>query len=222
MTVDEDGRAEGALGPLHDAAKGAVIGLVVALDAHQCVVYGQLTAVDLGAVGNDPGNGAKPAGNPHRTSVGVGRQGAVEHGRIELVGLAVDVYIGAREMGPHQRCAAMDGAGKQVVDETVFRTAKRVRVEPCRIQQAVGIDRARMRRVEQKRHPDAVTGDQDLKRRIEFWIGVGHGFPEFFGAASCPDSDKNERPCPCYEGSNSRPFTLSCRQGLQITPQFPY
>ena len=45
------------------------------------------------------------------------RKPPVEHARIELVGLAVDVDIAAREMRAHQRMAAFDHAGDQFVDE---------------------------------------------------------------------------------------------------------
>ena len=79
-------------------AERPVVGLVDRIDPLQAFVDGERTGVDLLAFGDDAGNRAEAAGDADRADVGVGRQAAGEHLRVELVGLAVDVEPGAREI----------------------------------------------------------------------------------------------------------------------------
>ena len=115
------------------------------------VVDRDALVVDFLGVADHPRHGAKPAGDPHRAGIGEGGQPALEHARIELVGLAVDVDIAAREMRPHQRIAALDHAGDQFVDEAVLGAAQRREIEPRHRQEVARIDRAAVRRIEQHR-----------------------------------------------------------------------
>ena len=105
MAVDQDRVAEAAGGAVHELAQHPVIGLVEPLDPRAAPRRPEAAAIDLLAVGDDAGDGAEPAGDAHRARVGEGRQPALEHARVELVGLAVDVEIGAREARRHQRRA---------------------------------------------------------------------------------------------------------------------
>ena len=91
-------------------AERAVIGLVDGVDAGERFLDVERAGVDLLALRNDAGDGAETAGDAHRADVGVGRQAAVEHLRVELVGLAVDVEPGARKVRLEQRAAERRGA----------------------------------------------------------------------------------------------------------------
>src|SRR3546814_8081841 len=102
MAVDQDAVAEALLGLRHQAAQRLVVGPVVAADALQPFLQAQLAAVDAGAVGYHPGDGAEAGGDARRRGVGVGRQPVPEHRRVELVGLPVRVDEGAREEGVQQ------------------------------------------------------------------------------------------------------------------------
>ena len=72
MAVDQDRMAEGARGAVDELAQHAVIGLVEPLDPPQRLVDGRRPAIDLLPVGDDPRDGAEPAGDPHRAVLAKG------------------------------------------------------------------------------------------------------------------------------------------------------
>ena len=76
------------------------------------------------------GDGAEPADHAHRLGIGVMGQPVAEQNRIELVGLAVDVEIGAREMGMEQRGAERGHEAEQLLDIGVLGAPERQRIEP--------------------------------------------------------------------------------------------
>ncbi len=84
-------------------------------------------AVDFLGVADHPRDRAEAAGDPHRAGIGERGQAAVEHARIELIGLAVDVDIAAREVRPHQRVAACHDAEDQLIDEGILGAPQRRR-----------------------------------------------------------------------------------------------
>ena len=86
-------------------AQRLVIGRVKPVDALERGADRERLAVDLVGLRHDPGDGAEPADHPHRLGIGVMGQPVAEQNRIELVRLAVDVEISAREMGVEQRRA---------------------------------------------------------------------------------------------------------------------
>ena len=141
MAVDQHRRAEIAMDAGEQPAQRPVIGLVEAFDPPHRVVDRNALAVDFLGVADHAGDGAEPAGDPHRAGIGEGRQAAVEHARIELVGLAVDVDIAAREVRPHHRMAAAQHAEDQLVDEGILRPAQRRHVEPRGGQEFPRVDR---------------------------------------------------------------------------------
>ncbi len=143
-----------------------VIGLVQALDALQRIVDRNAPVVDFLRVADHARNRPQAAGNAHRARIGEGGQAAVEHARIELVGLAVDVNEAAREMGAHQRIAALDDAGDQIVDEAIFGTAQACPVPAAKCEELARIGRAAMGGIEQDR-AGAFGRLDDLERRIE-------------------------------------------------------
>ena len=155
-------------------AQRAMIGLVEILDAAERVIDRDALVVDFLRVADHARDGAEPAGDPHRTGVGKRRQPALEHARIELVGLAVDVDEAAREMRPHQRIAARHHAEREIVDEAVLGAAQGRQVEPGALQERARIDAAGVRRVEQHRSAPC-RGLDDLERRIELVLRLGHG-----------------------------------------------
>ena len=108
MAVDQDGGAEFVVQPREQAAQRAVIGLVEPVDPPHRLVNRNALIVDFLGIADDARHGAEAARDPHRAGIGERRQPAVEHARIELVGLAIDVDVAAREMRPHQR----DGRGR--------------------------------------------------------------------------------------------------------------
>ena len=132
MAVDQHRRPELAVNLGHQPAEQPVIGLVEPLDPPQRVVDRDALVVDLLGVADHAGDRAEAAGDPHRAGVGEGRQPALEHARVELVGFPVDVDEAAREMGPHQRMAALHDAEQQFVDEAVLRAPQGREVEPHR------------------------------------------------------------------------------------------
>jgi hypothetical protein len=106
VAIDQHGGAEIAMQPHEQAPQGAVIGLVQGVDAVQRFGDRDALIVDFLGVADHARDGAESAGDPHRAGIGERRQPAVEHARIEFVGLAVDVDIAAREMRAHDRVAA--------------------------------------------------------------------------------------------------------------------
>ena len=186
MAVDQHRRAELAMHAGEQPAQRAVIGLVEILDAAERVIDRDALVVDFLRVADHARDGAEPAGDPHRTGVGERRQPALEHARIELVGLAVDVDEAAREMRPHQRIAARHHAEREIVDEAVLGAAQRRQVEPRALQERARIDAAGVRRVEQHR-PAPLLGLDDLERRIELVLRLVHG-ARVLGNCECGSS----------------------------------
>ena len=143
MAVDQDRRAEIAVNAREQAPQRPVIGLVQPLDAPDRVVDRDALAVDFLGIADDARDGAEPARHPHRTGIGEGGQPPLEHARIELVGLAVDVHVAAREMRAHQRIAALDDAERKLVDEAVLGAPQRRHIEPRRGEEGARIDACR-------------------------------------------------------------------------------
>jgi hypothetical protein len=122
-----------------------VIGLVEVLDPPQRVVDRDALVVDFLRIADHARHGAETARDAHRARIGERRQAAIEHARVELVGLAVDVDVAAREVRAHQRIAARHHTGCQLIDETVLRPAQRRQVEPRGDQERPRIDAPGMR-----------------------------------------------------------------------------
>ena len=182
MAVDQDGGAEIAMQLGEQSPQRAVIGLVEALDAGERIVHRDALVVDFLCVADHPRHGAEPARHPHRAGIGEGGQTALEHARIELVGLAIDVDKAAREMRAHHRKAALDHAGDQVVDEAVLGAAQRLDIEPRRAEEVARIGGTTMRRIEHHRSRARRRFD-DLEGRVKFvadfthrlWQSLGFG-----------------------------------------------
>ena len=173
MAVDQDGGAEIAVQPREQAPQCPMIRLVEAVDAPQRFGHRDALIVDFLGVADDARHRAEPARDPHRTGIGERGQPAVEHARVEFIGLAVDVDIAAREMRPHQRIAARHHARDQIVDEGILRAAQRRQIEPRGQQEGARIDAPAVRRIENQR-PAALRGLDGLERRIEFVLDVQH------------------------------------------------
>ena len=78
-------------------------------------------------------------------------QGVVEHVRIELIGLAVEVEPGAGKIGLHQWCAHGDRGAEQFVHKAVFGAAQVVQVKPRLSLKAIRVVAAGMGRIENHR-----------------------------------------------------------------------
>ena len=152
MAVDEDGMSEEAGSPVHELAQHAVIGLVEPFDAPQGLFDRDPSAIDFLSVRDDPRDRAEPAGDPHRARVGEGREAALEHPRIELVGLPVQVEEGAREARRHQGRAEFHHRREELVHEGVLGTPQGERIETGLGEKGRRIERAGVGRIEHERH----------------------------------------------------------------------
>src|SRR5262249_27953845 len=188
MTIDQDGRSEVPMNAREQAAQGAVIGLVEPLDSPDRVVDGNALAVDFLGISYDSRNGAQSSRHAHGAGVGEGRQPAVEHARIEFVGLAVDVHVTARKVRPHQRVAPPHNAEAEFVDEAVLGAAQRRHLEPRGGQERARIHASAVRGVEHDR-PAPLGRLEDLEGRVELVFYFRHdmlGFDVTCGCAPGP------------------------------------
>ena len=148
VAIDQEGDAETLARLLQQIGKRGVEGPIEPLDALESGADGQSLAIDLLGVGDDAGDGAEPAHHAGRLGVGELGHPAGEELGVELVGLAVDVQIGAREAcGDQRRTQGHDGL-EQLVDVAVFGFAQGMRIEPGGLQEGLGIDAAGMGRAE--------------------------------------------------------------------------
>ena len=125
MAVDQQAVAESRAGLLDQFLQRPVIGPVEGVDALGRIGEAELVLVDFLAVGDHPGDGAKPGGDPGGVGIDVGRQRVLEHLRVELERLPVGVEIGAGEERAQERRAVLGRGGEDFVDESVFQMAKR-------------------------------------------------------------------------------------------------
>src|SRR5665647_2557893 len=181
MAIDQHGGAEIVVQPGEQPAQRAVIGLVQALNPPQRVVDRNALIIDFLGVANHPRHGSQAPRHPHRAGIGERGQPAVEHARIEFVGLAVHVHEAAREMRAHQRIALANHAGDQGVDEAVLRPAQDGDIELRTDQERARIGRTAVRRIEQHR-PPARRRLNNLERRVELVAAVIHGWRQSYEA----------------------------------------
>ena len=174
MAIDQDGGAEIAVDAREQSPQRAVIGFVQAFDPADRVVDRNALAVDFLRVADHAGDGAEPARDPHRTGICERRQAAVEHPRIELIGLTVDVDIAAREVRPHHRMTAAQDAENQLIDKGILRPAQRRHIEPRCSQKLPWIDAAGVRRVEHDR-TTPLDRFEHLERGVQFVFDHAHG-----------------------------------------------
>ncbi len=151
MAIDQHGGPEVAMHARDQPPQRAMIRLVERFYPPQGFINREPLAVDFLRVTHNARDGAEPARYPHRARIGKGGQAAIEHARVELVGLAVDVDIAAREMRTHQRVSAFHHAQKQLVDERILGAPQRREIEPRGDQKVGGIDPPTMRRIENDR-----------------------------------------------------------------------
>ena len=151
-----------------------MIGLVERLDAAQRIVDRNAVVVDLLRVPDHARDGAEPARDPHGARVRERGQAALEHARIELVGLAVHVHIAAREMHAHQGMPARNDPGDQLIDEGILGATQGRKIELGGGQERPRIDAPAVRGIEHDR-PTAFDGFKDLERGVEFGLqGIVH------------------------------------------------
>ena len=81
-----------------------MIRLVKRLDPGEHFIEGaQFVSVDLLQIADHARHGAKAAGDPHGARVGKAWQARLEHARVELIGLAIEIEVGPREARADQR-----------------------------------------------------------------------------------------------------------------------
>jgi len=151
VAIQQQAEAEALQKPLDLAAQGLVVGDVAALDPLERGDDGEPLAVDRLAVGHHAGDGAQPRRHPRAAAVGVVGQGLVEELRIQLVGLAIGIDVGAREERADRYCAQARGLAHQFVDVAVLRTAQIVGIEHGGRQHVLGIELAGVRRGDDQR-----------------------------------------------------------------------
>jgi hypothetical protein len=174
VAVDQYGSAEIAVDPREQAPQRAVVGLVQGLDAPDSVIDRQPLPIDLLRIADHPRHGAEPACHSHGSGVGEGGQPALEHARIELVGLTVNVHIAARKVRPHQGVAVRDDAADELIDEGVLGTAQGRDVQAGRAQEGARIDATAVRRIEHRRTAPFARLE-NLEGRIELVFCLVHG-----------------------------------------------
>ncbi len=122
--------------------------------------------VDRLSIADDPWDRPEPGGDPQGAGIGEVGQRPVEHLRIELVGLAVDVEKGAGKVRAQHRRPERDAGQEQVIDESVLGPAQGQWIEPRGGEKGRGVVRARMGRIEHQRRAEARRFDH-LERRLE-------------------------------------------------------
>ena len=153
VAIEQEGRAEVVQRRLDESFQRPVIGPVERVDAAFGLGKGHLRRVDFGARRDQAGDGAEARAHPVGAGLHVARQRLGEHLRVELVGLAVGVQIGARIEGAEERRPAVGSAGEDFVDEAVLGAPQVLLVEPGAGDEGGVVGRA------------AVGGGEDERRR---------------------------------------------------------
>jgi len=148
MAVYQDCVAEPLPGPFERLSEQPVLRHIDVPDAGKGIVDGHPARVDRLTVGDDARDRAKTAGDTGRAGVGEGRQPAVEHPRVELIGFAIDVEPGAREMRAKQRRTMSEGCTEQSIDVDILGLADGVLVEPRGREEVRIVARTAMRGIE--------------------------------------------------------------------------
>ena len=105
MAIEQHRRAKGPDSAFNEPAQSLMVRLVELIDARHRLADRQQPLVDLLRFADDPRDRAEAAGDAQRTGVGVGRQPALEHQRIEFERLAIKVEKGAGKVRAHERRA---------------------------------------------------------------------------------------------------------------------
>jgi hypothetical protein len=130
VAIDENGDAKALAGRLQQLGQGRMERAIQPLDALEGGADRQPLAIDFLGIGDNSRNGAETADHACRLRVGELRHAAGEQLGVQLVGLAIDVEIGAREPRRDQRRTERDHRLEQLVDIAIFRLAQGVRIEP--------------------------------------------------------------------------------------------
>jgi len=112
MAIDEDRVTEPLSRALDEPGQGGMKRHVEPVDALERCRERQPGTVDLLPVGNDAGDRAEPADDPDRLRIGEVGERLGEQLGVELIGLAIDVEVGAREARRNQRGAERGDAGE--------------------------------------------------------------------------------------------------------------
>ena len=178
MAIDQQTPPEPLLGRLQQPLKRLVIGPVKGLDAAKGVFEPERSVIDVLAVGDHPGDGAEPGGDPGRAGVDVIRQRIGEHRRVELESFAVGVHVGAGKAGAQKRRAIIGGGGEDLVHEGVFRPPEADHVQPRRGDELGRVIAPGMGRGENHRRR-LLSGRQQPPRRerapVAVRLGSGEG-----------------------------------------------
>ncbi len=173
MAIHYDHGSERLMRLVDQPPQRAVIGLVERLYPCKGVVDRKALAIDFLAVTDHARDGAEPTSHPHRSRIGEARQAPRKHARIEFVGLAVNIDIGAGKVDRHGGKSAIAQAGDQLVHERILGAAQRRKIDPRRAQEFVRIGRSGMRRVEDDRRPPGGRL-HNLERARQFSVKQGH------------------------------------------------
>ena len=129
MTIDQQASAEPFPSRAYQVSEFKVVGQVTSLNPPTRLGKAKCCFVNFVAVSDDTGNGSEPGGNARRLSSHMVWQLIGKHLCVEFIRLAVDIDIGAREMGPQQRRAKLRRSSKDLVDEGVLGAPQRGPVE---------------------------------------------------------------------------------------------
>src|SRR5215208_5837061 len=95
------------------------------VDAGKGILERDLAPINLLALAYHARNSSQSAHHPDRGGVGGSRQRPFDQMRVELIGFAVQVNIGTREICLEQRGTGFGGGGEQLIDEAILRASKR-------------------------------------------------------------------------------------------------
>ena len=130
VAVDQDGRPEIAVNAREQAPQHPMVGFIESLDAPNGIVDRDALTVNLLGIADYARHGSKPPGDSHGSGVGEGREPALEHPGVELIGFAVHIHVAAWKVGTHHGVATSHHASHELVDEGVLRASQSSEIEP--------------------------------------------------------------------------------------------
>ena len=128
-------------------------------------------AVDLLAFGYDPRNCAQTTTNSYTGCLGIGRQRILEDNRVQLIGFAIEVEIGAGEIGCHQWSSAFGHFCIQQVYVGVLGVAQLEFRQAAGIFEIPSVTPSRVWRAENEGR-QLLFGPFDPKRNIQHFCGL--------------------------------------------------
>src|SRR6202045_5159546 len=146
MAIDENGNAEILPRPVDEPAQARVIGFVEFLDSFNRFFDRHTASVNLLCLADYARDCSESPRDTQRARIGESRQPSLEHARVQLVGFAIEVEIGARKPRLDEGRAQRRNPAEQSIDESVLRAAQPSFVEPRGLEKTARVYITRMGR----------------------------------------------------------------------------